>query len=95
MVLGVNLLILYIYWITNKKSIPMKTLKLFALAALLIGSFCFGRSLNKTEMKVVEYPEMMAAKKHLEGAKDNLQKAAKDYDGHRTKAVQLVEKAIG
>jgi hypothetical protein len=72
----------------------MKALKVFALAAIVLGSFCFGRSLSKPELKMAEYPEMNAAKKSLENAKGSLQKAAKDYDGHRVKAVEFVEKAI-
>ena len=40
------------------------------------------------------HPEMMKAMKSLEKAKADLQNAAKDYDGHRAKALQLTDQAI-
>jgi hypothetical protein len=72
----------------------MKTLKLFALSAVMIGSFCFGKSLSKVEIKVVEYPELNAAKKALLDANSHLAKAAKDFGGHRNKAAEYIDKAI-
>jgi len=40
------------------------------------------------------HPEMTRAKTQLQAAKVSLQKAARDYSGHRTKAVELIDKAI-
>ena len=71
----------------------MKTLKLFAICTLLVGAFCFGKSLAPTDVQE-KHPEMMAAKKHLEEAKSNLKKAAHEYNGHRVKAIEATEKAI-
>lgn len=67
----------------------MKTIKLFAIGAAVIGAFCFGKS-----MATGNHPEMMAAKEKLESAKINLQKAAHDYSGHRAKAIEHVDLAI-
>jgi hypothetical protein len=72
----------------------MKTVKLFALSALVIGAFCFGKSLSKVETKMVEFPELNAAKNHLMQAKSSLEKAAKDFGGHRAKAMEHADKAI-
>ena len=72
----------------------MKTVKIFALSALVIGAFCFGKSLSKVETKIVEYPELNMAKKDLMSGKSHLDKAAKDFGGHRSKASEYVDKAI-
>lgn len=72
----------------------MKTVKLFALSALVVGAFCFGKSLSTAETKIVEFPELNAAKKNLLEAKSHLEKAAKDFGGHRAKALEHADKAI-
>lgn len=41
-----------------------------------------------------EHPHMDAAKKALENAKAQLEQAVHDYNGHRAKALELVEQAI-
>jgi hypothetical protein len=69
----------------------MKTIKLFALGALLIGAFCFGKVTNSLQEK---HPHMSAAKNKLQEAKDQLQKAAHTYDGHRVKAIEYIESAL-
>ncbi len=72
----------------------MKTVKIFALSALVIGAFCFGKSLGTVETKIVEFPELNAAKKNLMEAKSHLEKANKDFGGHRAKALEHADKAI-
>jgi len=72
----------------------MKTVKLFALSALVVGAFCFGKSLSTVETKIVEFPELNAAKNNLMQAKANLDKAAKEFGGHRKKALEYADKAI-
>ena len=72
----------------------MKTVKLIALSALVVGAFCFGKSLSTVETKIVEFPELNAAKKDLMSAKSHLDKAAKDFKGHRAKALEYADKAI-
>ena len=72
----------------------MKTVKLFALSAVIVAAFCYGKSLSKVEIKIVEYPELNAAKKGLMDANAHLAKAAKDFGGHRSKAAEYVDKAI-
>jgi hypothetical protein len=42
----------------------------------------------------VRHPEMAAADQHLRQAKANLERAARDYGGHRTKAIELVNQAL-
>ena len=39
------------------------------------------------------HPEIHRAMKRLEAAKEDLQHAAHDYDGHRAQAVQLIDQA--
>ena len=72
----------------------MKTIKFFALSALVIGAFCFGKSLSRVEIKMAEFPELNAAKNSLLQAKSHLDKAAKDFGGHRAKAAEHADKAI-
>src|SRR5689334_22364027 len=40
------------------------------------------------------HPEMTRAKTQLQAAKASLQKAAHDYNGHRAKAIGLIDQAI-
>jgi hypothetical protein len=47
-----------------------------------------------TQKKDDEHPHMDAAKKALENAKAQLEQAAHDYNGHRVKALDLVNQAI-
>ena len=58
-----------------------------AIGALVISAFCFGRA-------VAEFPELNAAKRNLQQAKMNLEKAATDFGGHKMKAAEAVERAI-
>lgn len=41
------------------------------------------------------HPQIVAAQKALGTAKMHLNKAAHDFDGHRVKAIQLIEQAEG
>jgi predicted lipid-binding transport protein (Tim44 family) len=41
-----------------------------------------------------EHPHMDAAKKALDNAKNQLQQAVHDYNGHRAKALDLVDQAL-
>ena len=63
------------------------TLKTVAICALMISAFCFGKA-------AAEFPELNAAKRNLQQAKINLEKAATDFGGHKMKAAEAVEKAI-
>ncbi|HLK57265.1 MAG TPA: hypothetical protein VKU00_11905 [Chthonomonadaceae bacterium] len=47
-----------------------------------------------TGSKHEAHPEMTKARKQLQNAKATLQKAAKDYSGHRVKAMDLIDQAI-
>jgi len=49
---------------------------------------------NKQDESKEKHPHMVAAKKALENAEKQLQQAAHDYNGHRTKAIELVDQAI-
>ena len=40
------------------------------------------------------HPEIRRAMKNLEQAKTNLQKADRDFGGHRTKAVEAIDSAL-
>jgi hypothetical protein len=70
----------------------MKNMKVFTIGLAIIAAFCFGKALNNPLQ--AKHPHMNAAKLKLEEAKNQLQKAEHDYNGHRTKAVGLVEQAI-
>ncbi|HXC04726.1 MAG TPA: hypothetical protein VNZ86_08225 [Bacteroidia bacterium] len=72
----------------------MKTLKVTLLGAALIASFCFGKSFSKVDTLIGEYPELNLAKKSLDAAKAHLNKADKDYDGHRKEALKYTDKAM-
>jgi hypothetical protein len=72
----------------------MRTLKLFAVSAIIIIAFCFGKLVNTTKQEQSNNNELLAAKKYLGEVKHNLQKAASDYNGHRTKAVDYVDLAM-
>jgi uncharacterized membrane-anchored protein YhcB (DUF1043 family) len=66
----------------------MKTfMKTVAVGALVVGAFCFGKA-------VAEFPELQASKRNLMEAKNHLNKAAKEFGGHRAKAADAVDKAI-
>jgi hypothetical protein len=54
----------------------------------------FENPLSKVEIKMVEYPELNAAKKNLIDANAHLSKAAKDFGGPRSKAAEYVDKAV-
>jgi uncharacterized membrane-anchored protein YhcB (DUF1043 family) len=63
------------------------TVKVIAICAIIIGAFCFGRT-------SAEFPELQAAKRNLIEAKNHLNKAAKEFGGHRAKAADAADKAI-
>ncbi len=44
--------------------------------------------------KMEKHPELIKALRQLNGAKMSLQMAARDFDGHREKAVDLTNQAI-
>jgi len=57
-------------------------------AMALCGGYLIGRA-------AVPQPHMHAALQHLQAAKSDLQTAETDKGGHRAKAIQLVNDAIG
>jgi len=40
------------------------------------------------------HPEIHAAMRKLKGAKEDLEKAAHDYGGHRVKAIKAIDRAL-
>ncbi len=50
---------------------------------------------SQSPAKAERHPEIHAAIRALERAKADLQKAARDFDGHRAKAVKAIENALG
>ena len=58
-----------------------------AVCAVAIAAFCLGRA-------SMEFPELNAAKRSLVEAKNHLNKAMKEFGGHRAKAADAVDKAI-
>jgi hypothetical protein len=65
-----------------------RTMKLIAFSAIIVGAFAFGRSFN------IEFPELNAAKNNLLKAKENLNKAATDFGGHKAKSLEYLDKAV-
>lgn len=63
------------------------TLKTLAICALVVGAFCFGRS-------YADFPELQKAKNNVMQAKTHLNNAAREFGGHRAKAVDACDKAI-
>jgi hypothetical protein len=63
------------------------TLKTAAICALVIAAFCFGKA-------VAEFPELNAAKRNLVEGRTHLNNAARDFGGHRAKAVEALDRAI-
>lgn len=72
----------------------MKTFKIMSVSALVVVAFCFGKTFSSFEKNLVEFPELNAAKKNLMESKNHLDKAAKDFKGHRAKAIEYTDKAI-
>jgi hypothetical protein len=68
--------------------------KTLVVCALVISAFCFGKSLTPSEKKMFEFPELNAAKRDLVSGRAHLDKAARDFGGHRAKAVEHLDKAI-
>jgi hypothetical protein len=68
--------------------------KTLAICALVIGAFCFGKSLTPGEKKMFEFPELNAAKRDLLSGRGHLDKASRDFGGHRAKAVEHLDKAV-
>jgi hypothetical protein len=50
---------------------------------------------REAEARVEAQPHMRAALNSLQAAKNQLQRATHDKGGHRVKAIQLVDQAIG
>ena len=44
--------------------------------------------------RMEKHPELIMSLRHLNAAKNTLQKASRDFDGHREKAVDLTNQAI-
>jgi hypothetical protein len=63
------------------------TVKVLTICILIVGAFCFGKA-------SAEFPELQAAKRSLLDSKNHLNKAAREFGGHRTKAANAVDKAI-
>ena len=60
----------------------------FVLCAVLVSGFLLGRA-------SADQPHMQAALEHLRAAKGELDRADADKGGHRARAIQLVNDAIG
>ena len=76
-----------------------KMIALSSLAILLGTGAHFAQAQNPAPaptapVKRERHPEMMRALKTLQKAKADLQKSAKDFGGHREKALDLTQQAI-
>jgi hypothetical protein len=60
------------------------------LGAMLMGAF-----LTLSVQAAMAHPEMHKAKEQLVGAKHSLEHATHDYEGHRAKAMEHIDMAIG
>ena len=66
-----------------------------AVLAITVGGAFITEASAQPEQKRERHPEIRSAMKNLEQSKRNLQKADRDFGGHRMKAVQLVDQALG
>ncbi|MBF0529111.1 MAG: hypothetical protein HQK55_07550 [Deltaproteobacteria bacterium] len=64
-------------------------LSFYIIAALLFGAIAFTAGVYAAE----QHEHMHAAQKSLGHAYDSLQHAALDYQGHRTRAMELIRAA--
>ena len=62
---------------------------------LAAGIFLFGLALGmgSTAWTAERHPQIRAAQRDLSSAKYHLQRAARDFGGHRVKAIVLIDKA--
>ena len=62
---------------------------------LVAGIFLFGLALGmgSTAWTAERHPQIRAAQRDLTSAKNHLQRAARDFGGHRVKAVALIDQA--
>jgi hypothetical protein len=67
-------------------------MKKLLIAAGMLGAFVLGMSTPAFTQR--DHPRIRAAREHLEQARVELQNAAHDYKGHRTKALEHAGKAI-
>jgi hypothetical protein len=93
-------------WTKEFERMNTKTLALCGLAAVLGLGVTFGVSaqtgttpdptaaVQAGKMGREKHPELKAALKALRNAKTRLQQAARDFGGHRTKAVEHTDEAI-
>ena len=76
----------------------MKHVKIIIVALLSAGTFFLGQYSGKAvaaqKSMIALHPEMDAALISLQDARKHLDLAARDFDGHRAKAVKLVDDAI-
>ncbi len=81
----------------------MKNIRLLFVAVVLSATVVWAQQNNTAKVNVpatqnsfsgVEHPEMDAAIESLKDARKHLDDAKRDFDGHRAKAVKLVDDAI-
>ena len=85
-----------------KKRVPKSQVAMTVCLTCILGSVAIlgvrsqlpAAALPASPAFAERHPEMRAALRNLEKVQDNLQKAARDYDGHRAKALDLVNQAI-
>jgi len=78
---------------------PFRNYLLGLLVIVFLVSVCAyadvsGNAVKTTGHKDETFPHMMIAKKRLEEAQSQLQKAARDFGGHRAKAADAVKLAL-
>jgi len=62
-------------------------------AALVFGVFLLGLTLVSSAWTAERHPQIRAAQRDLSSAKYHLERAARDFGGHRAKAVVLINRA--
>ena len=60
-----------------------------------LGAMLFGAVLTLSVQAAMAHPEMHKAHDELVGAKHALEHASHDYEGHRVKAIEHIDMAIG
>lgn len=60
---------------------------------LMIGILLLGITLVSSAWTAERHPQIRAAQRDLSSAKYHLERAARDFGGHRAKAVVLINKA--
>jgi hypothetical protein len=60
-----------------------------------LGAMLLGAVLTLTIQAAEAHPEMRHARGSLVGAKHDLEHAKRDYEGHRVKAIEHIDMAIG